>query len=506
MVASKTQLAELRALVGHVLDGRYELDGIVAFGGMGTVFRGRHEAIGKPCAIKVLLPQISADDDAQARFAREAYAASLLDHPNCVRIYDYGTTTDGLAYLVMELLSGTELTSFMVEPMAPGLAVDRIRQVLCGLAHAHEHGLIHRDLKPGNIFVAQRDGHETLKLLDFGIAKLIDDPQVKQRLTKTGIVFGTPHYMSPEQARGKLVDARSDLYSVGLLLYEMLAGRRPFRGGDAYELIQRRLLQPLDPLPTTIPPPLARIVASLLEASPDDRPPNAVAVIEALDENRSALEGIPAAPIGASRDTAATVRDHPSSGPAPMAEPPTRSGSRFRASVIVTGGLLVTACLAWLLRSPREDAAERDHEPLQAMPASAPASEATSGRPTRASEAPTRIELTFVTPGVRAEVIDARDGGRLGTSNPHEDPTDALERIRFDRSDAPIPVILRADGHLDASLDVVPAHDKTYVQPLEPQRVRRPSKKPLPEPQPASKHTPNLADPFNRPPPREPVD
>ncbi len=284
---------DLQALIGSVIHERYRVDGLLGQGGMGAVFRGHHLGLARDVAIKVLRPELGRSDSTAKRFDREAHSVSRLDHPNCVRVTDFGTTESGIKYLVMELLEGAELEDSLGQPWAPARAVDTIIQVLEGLEHAHHFGIVHRDLKPENVFVT-RDfrGREVVKLVDFGIAKLIDDEGAKEQLTRAGMVFGTPRYMSPEQASGGKLDERTDLYAAGLILYEMLAGHPPFSADEAALLLRMHILAPPPELPSSVPKPLAAVVDKLLEKSRNDRYASAREVINVLAQLRPELEHV----------------------------------------------------------------------------------------------------------------------------------------------------------------------------------------------------------------------
>src|SRR5882672_1551367 len=213
---------------GQVLDGKYRLDALLAEGGMGAVYRATHVMLGKTIAIKLIRSAIVASPEVVRRFQREARAATALNHPNIVAVFDLGQTAEGTLYIAMEFVNGPSLKSAISAggPMAPARTVTLMRQIGSALAVAHKNKIVHRDLKPQNIMLARTDdGHELAKLVDFGIAKTFDEAT---QLTMAGDAIGTPHYMAPEQAAGQPVDARSDLYSVGIILYEMLAGEVPF--------------------------------------------------------------------------------------------------------------------------------------------------------------------------------------------------------------------------------------------------------------------------------------
>ncbi len=233
-------------LRGTLVGGKYRLVERVGQGGMGTVYRAVQTGLNRAVAVKILKRELNIEPDTVARFHREANAMSLLTHPNTVRVYDFGQTEDGLFYLVMELLEGELITERMARE-APLDVLDALRttqQILRSLAEAHKKAIVHRDLKPDNVFVARVAGHPepVIKVLDFGIAKVVaPDRRVDQFETQAGTVFGTPRYMSPEQAQGAALDGRSDLYSVGTLLYQMLTGRAPFTDDDAVVVMAKHI-------------------------------------------------------------------------------------------------------------------------------------------------------------------------------------------------------------------------------------------------------------------------
>jgi serine/threonine protein kinase len=285
--------ADLAALVGTTLHDRYRVDSLLGSGGMGAVFKARHVGLDRDVAIKVLHPELGRDPSIGKRFTREATSASRLDHPNCVRVSDFGTTESGTTYLVMELLTGTELDARLGEPWAPKSMIATARQILAGLEHAHHFGIVHRDLKPENVYISKDyRGEEVVKLVDFGIAKLLDEQGV-EKLTRQGVVFGTPRYMSPEQAAGGKIDERTDLYAAGLIFYEMLAGRGPFDTEDTAQLLRMQIMAPPPPLPESVPASLAKVVEKLLEKSKGDRYASAHEVIAALDEVEATLAAAP---------------------------------------------------------------------------------------------------------------------------------------------------------------------------------------------------------------------
>ena len=277
--------SDLEGLVGRVLADRYRVDSFLGMGAMGAVFKGHQITLKRDCAIKVLHPELIQDEQIAKRFEREAESAARLEHPNIVQVLEQGTTPDGFKFIVMQLLEGGELADRLDRPMPPAQAVVWAMQIFSALEHAHAHGVIHRDLKPENVFVSSdHDGREVLKLVDFGIAKMMGGPgDSAEPMTKLGLVFGTPAYMSPEQATGVEIDERTDLYSAGTMLYQMLAGSPPFYNDDPVALIRMQVSLDPPPLPEHVPEQLAAITYKLLAKQRDDRFATATEVHIALE-------------------------------------------------------------------------------------------------------------------------------------------------------------------------------------------------------------------------------
>jgi serine/threonine-protein kinase len=305
-----TTAPEPAPLVGQVIDGRYRVTAVVGAGGVGAVYEAVHLATGRSLALKTLLPGKARAADAVARFEREARAQSLLDHPNIVEVLALGMLDDGTLYLVMELVRGEPLRALVDRgPLGPRRALVIARQVLEALAYAHARGFVHRDLKPDNVMIARVGDPgrewEQVKLVDFGLVKVIGDAADEVgagKLTQTGVVFGTPAYMSPEQALGRPVDGRTDLYALGIVLFEMLVGRPPFPDGDPMTLMRLHISQAPPRLADAVPgaaatwatPALEALVARALAKRPDDRFAGATAMIAALDEAFRSLDHLPA--------------------------------------------------------------------------------------------------------------------------------------------------------------------------------------------------------------------
>ena len=262
---------------GTIIADRYEITSFLAQGGMAQVYVAVQSQINREVALKVLASMYSTNPNVVARFFREAQVVGNLTHPNPVRIYDMGETPNHRLFIAMELLRGEELSERIKRGiLSPKEALNIARQVAGSLSEAHQMGVIHRDLKPDNIFLTT---HNIIKVLDFGIAKLKDDSNETsdgRRLTKAGTAPGTPEYMSSEQARGKELDARSDLYSLGVVLYEMLCGHPPFEDSTFLGTILMQVQSPPPPLPDFVPQPLRNYVLNrLLCKEPEYRPDDA---------------------------------------------------------------------------------------------------------------------------------------------------------------------------------------------------------------------------------------
>ena len=257
----------------------YIVEGILGQGGMGTVYSATHAVIGKRAAIKVLRSDVSASASTVQRFVQEARAVNQIGHPNIIDIFDYGTLPDGRAFHLMDLLDGESLRKRLRRgPLHPSEAANVIEGISSALIAAHDKGFIHRDLKPDNIYLINKDdGWPDIKLLDFGLAKLMPEAGQAAFITKTGVMIGTPEYMSPEQARGQPVDYRTDIYALGILMFEILTGERPFpsMGGDAFAMLQCHAEEPPPSLASMIsglPDEMNQLVDAMLSKEPAARP------------------------------------------------------------------------------------------------------------------------------------------------------------------------------------------------------------------------------------------
>lgn len=272
-------------LLGTLVSGRYRVKKLLGEGGMGQVYLAEHEAIEKTVALKVLKREYSQKADIVTRFQQEAISASRIKHPNVLDVFDFGQLEDGSFYLAMEFLEGHDLADDLqkVRMMPADRGVRIALQICRALAAAHAKGVVHRDMKPENVFLQRTgDGEEVVKIVDFGIAQLRSQEEAaasepkRRRLTKTGMIFGTPEYMSPEQAAGKKADLRVDIYAVGVILYEMFTGAVPHTGETFMAVLAATLSDPVPPMRSVAPelsisPELEAVVLRALAKQPDER-------------------------------------------------------------------------------------------------------------------------------------------------------------------------------------------------------------------------------------------
>ncbi len=328
-------------LIGVELDGRYRLHSEVGEGAMGRVYRAERLDGSGRVAVKVLNEDCSEQPDLRERFEREARALFGLSHPHILDVQDFGVAPNGQPYLVMELLEGKSLDEMVDEQLlAPEAAVAVGRQLLEGLAFAHAQGVLHRDLKTENIFVVQRpDGGLHAKLLDFGLVKFVDDERWGEgrKLTVAGSVMGSPAYMSPEQGTGGVMDARSDVYSAGVVLFELLTGRWPFEAESRVEMLKAHLLEPVPSLSAARPelqyaPALDQVIQKAMEKDADHRWLDASQMLAALDAIAGPVAWLPSTPAAPKSSPAGSLPPPPMGGPGasgfelPLADDPAMWG------------------------------------------------------------------------------------------------------------------------------------------------------------------------------------
>lgn len=377
-------------LIGQTV-GNYHITDVVGAGAMGQVFLGEHPQIGRKVAVKVLNHQLSSNSDMSTRFLSEARAVNRIDHPNIVQVFDFGTLPDGRLYLVMEFLRGRDLGSYMTEKRRLSLrdTLEILDQLASGLDAAHEAGIVHRDLKPDNIFLVEGKGGLQVKIVDFGVAKLLEPDLHSGERTATGLIMGTPAYMSPEQATGDVnaIGPASDLYALGIIVYRMLSARLPIEGDFVPQILLKHISEPPTPISRYLPDfPLAvwEVLARPLAKAPADRPKTArefhdafAFAVDRMATSRTmtpfeSTEGITLDPLP------------------PHARPPAAGHRRRIIAAIGVAGLLVSGVLVWAFflrdggasdRGARSSAFSHDtpKAPLEPPPAKEPPPEPLTG-------------------------------------------------------------------------------------------------------------------------------
>ncbi len=477
--------AELEA--GRLV-GEYRIEGKLGSGGFGTVYRAVHPLIGKTAAVKLLARQYSSNPQMVARFIAEARAVNQIRHRHIIDIFSFGSLDDGRQYFVMELLEGMTLDAFLKErkTLTPEEAIPILRAVARALDAAHARGIAHRDLKPENVFLAMQDGEIFPKLLDFGIAKLLGEAATASGLkTNTGTPIGTPHYMSPEQCRGRDIDHRTDIYSFGVMAFELLTGRLPFPGADVMEILMKQVSArppPMSKINRELAPALDAPVLAMLEKEPERRPKSVTAAVDALaNAARSAGHNIPIVPASGESGarivpdiaSARELGEAPTLGATPVSIETfqgtaserlisTRSPARRVIAIGAAATLGVVAMVGF---------ASRSGEGAKAMPA---------GAAVAASAAPTAEPALASRPAAAAPasstVAIAIDSTPPGASIKRGDETVGRTpaKMWMNKSDAKVPLTLTLDGYEIARVEIAPTEDRTMIVPLQ---AARPSTK-----------------------------
>ncbi len=425
-------------LIGQTLEDKYAIKSKLGQGGMGTVYLAHQSSMRRDVAIKVLRPQFAVNMVAVQRFLREARAASQLSHPNTITVYDSGRTGDGHLFLVMELLTGMPLSDVLgaSNKVAPDRAAHILAQICDSLSEAHDKGIIHRDLKAENVFLIRTAGNpDHVKVLDFGIAKMTEDSNTQA--TATGMICGTPAYMSPEQAMGRDLTAASDVYAIGILLWEMLTGARPFDGNSPMEVMLKHINDPIPELPDGVGGAYRRelhaLLAWTLEKKAKKRPQSCREVkqrlrgiftsISSASMMGSAEELLPVADRMKTQDEPATLK----TGLSPSAKGTSQFGQGIGVALGAAVGIAVV--FAWL--SPGQPTDVKENAPLEppsATATSAPVTQEPSAEKTarksktsgktpvrRASEKPSALPLTVTSEPLGADVKNA-EGVSVGTT------------------------------------------------------------------------------------------
>jgi serine/threonine-protein kinase len=483
------QAAASDPYLGATVDNRYKIEAILGEGGMGVVYRCRHTIIDKKVAMKVLRADLARDREVTERFLNEAKAASAIGNPHIIDISDFGQLPDGSTYFVMEHLDGSPLTDLVGDgsPVSIPRILHIARQLSEGLAAAHNANIIHRDLKPDNIFLINRGTErDFVKILDFGIAKVSTG---EGKLTRAGAVFGTPHYMSPEQAAGAPIDHRCDIYSLGVILYELASGKVPFDADNFMGILTQHMykapvpIRALVPQPHDIPPGLEAMVLKCLSKRPEQRYQSMEELIEDLDRTmqgtipaavtemmeRSAGFNVPADYFQKSA-MPAPVPATPGGGPVSKNHWPLFAGL---AGVLAAVGIVV----AIFARSVLSTAAQPTQPAIAPHPSTAQAAPAAS-TPAPAA-VPTKQVLLAVEPN-DAEVFDEEKS--LGRSPVAlEVPEGKTVKLSITR-----------DGYKQKELEVDGTQEKLFVElekdqvtPVPTPRPRyRPAARPTPRPKP----------------------
>ena len=389
--------------IGARIEGRYLIERIIGSGGMGVVYEAIHESLKKRMAIKVLRPELAKNESVVKRFMREAQTASSIGHVNIANVTDFGYLPDGAPYFVMEYLEGESLADRIDRgPLSIDEALVFTDQIAAALTAAHAHEIVHRDLKPDNVFLAGRPGETpVVKLLDFGIAKAGGE---LARITQTGTLFGTPHYMSPEQAAGQNVDKRTDVYALGVIVYEMLTGALPFDADTFLGVLAKHMFEPPRPLAMSDERlgPLEPALSNALAKRPDERTPDAQTLAQALRAAASRMSATDRAATTlppTSITTSVGVPKLPKPKVHASVPPPPRGLQRVALGVMVFGALAVTAFVIWKNLSAADVTTETTEiRPVQTTanaPPPAPEEDGAASRMVRITSSPAGALVTI---------------------------------------------------------------------------------------------------------------
>jgi serine/threonine-protein kinase len=519
---SPASVTAVQDLIGTVLLGRYRVIKKLGEGGMGTVYLGEHATIGKKFAVKVLSHEFAHKDDLRERFLQEARAASMISQENVVEITDFGDTPDGSVFFIMEFLNGEDLSDTVkTHGRLPWPRVKHIMLQVCrALAAAHDAGIIHRDMKPENCYRITRGTNEDfIKVLDVGIAKVTSEEDGEGKgLTRTGMIFGTPEYMSPEQAQGAKPDHRVDVYALGVILYELLTGRVPFSADTFMGILTKHMFE-VPEAPSAVVPEAeipAEVEAIILKAMQKDRElrfadmREMAAAIEAVGTGAAAVafvnENIARPSTGEMAFTGSRATAMPGTIPpvSAIAEEPGKSNKGLIFGLV--GGLVLAAAGVGSFIAFGGDKgdtlAQTDPEP--ATVAKAPEPDAPEQPVVPAVEEPEKVKeiavgtetvtyhiMTSDAEGnpVIASILDPRDNGSYGKTN-------TPEGVDVEKSTDPLALVLRASGFDEQPIEIVPDSDKKFEFVMKPIPKAAPPKKTVSsktkkvEPKPEDKPTP----------------
>jgi serine/threonine-protein kinase len=450
---------EAETLVGSVLADRYRIVKLLGQGGMGRVYEAQHVNINKRLAIKVLRPEVTAVPSTVARFRQEARSASSIGHENIIEIEDFATLPDGTVYLAMELLEGDSLGDRMrqMPPLTLAEAIDLMVQVGRGLAAAHDKGIVHRDMKPENVFLARKYDRLIPKILDFGIAK-VSGEEGNTNLTQTGAIFGTPLYMSPEQAMGQPLDHRADIYSVGVILYELAVGRVPFKADSAVQVLSQHItMQPELPSKAApnrgVPPELDALILRAMAKEPAARFQTMTELVAELQSVSRLLSSSAPVALGASSQLGLGAASQ--LGLSQLEIPAQRSKTPLYAALLLLL-LIVGGGAMWALRKPPPATPIEKNPPVVVEKSPPIVVEKTPPAPQKLE-----VVVTSMPPGAKM----LRDGELLAET-PDAIQVPAGETWK---------VVLHKDGFADQPVTIDPSRDRKMLVKLDKLQSTRPS-------------------------------
>ena len=457
-------------MLGRLIHGRFLIESRIGAGGMGIVYRARQTGIDRPVAVKMLLRELAGDEKVIKRFQIEALAVSRLNHPNTIRIYDFGQIEDGTLYFAMEFLEGRNLEQTIRREGA--LSVRRslhvMRQIAASLTEAHEKGIVHRDLKPDNVFLVRvGEDPDFVKVLDFGVAKLREADQRQGTVTQAGTIFGTPRYMAPEQCRSMAVDHRADLYAIGVIGYEMMTGRPPFDAENPLAILIQHVQEPVPAMAEArpdleVPEEVEALVLRCLRKEPGERFQSAADLVAEIRRCEAALaghfqevvriEGRRPPPRKADLRDVETVI-----GPV---ESPVRTPRKRRwiGGIVGLGVLVAAGAVGYGLFAPGTPK-ENPAAPIEVAAAPAPAPVAT---PAAAPTDPAAVRLRVSSSPDGAEVLL---GDRVVGTTPGE------VEVPFGRES--VSLTFRKTGFREAQVSVIPDRDGALSANLAPQAAAR---------------------------------
>lgn len=477
-----TPSAHVDPLIGQVLDGRYSIEKVLGEGGMGLVYKARHTTLNKPLAIKVLKAEVSKDQEIVQRFRQEAQSATAIGNHHIIDISDFGALSDGSTYFVMEFLDGISLTQ-AIEPGRPleSRRTIHIAKQLCrALGAAHDIGIVHRDLKPDNIYLISRGGDKDfVKVLDFGIAKV---GGAKSKLTQVGQVFGTPHYMSPEQCAGTQVDKRTDIYALGVIMYEMTSSRVPFDADNLMGILTKHLyeepVRPHElPPPVDVPASLEAILMKCLSKKADLRYQSMQEVLADLELAEQGLtpaavvEGVRrASSIGNAMPTGAGFGSAQATGAGFTMDVvlPQKSNTGLIVGALVGAVIVVGGIVAAMSGSDEPDVTPEPAPVAEATPPVTPEPKPAEPPPAAAQPVEEIVQVTIASIPAGAGVYNG--GGLLGHT-PFQIP-------RPSRTETALDLSLKLDGYTERTVRVNSFTQPQLTVELEKEKTSSSSKKP----------------------------